>query len=121
MERRRRKALFGTRSSSKIHNSKAMLSKFNTLANSSNKNHFEDKKNATITWKEWIIIESDSQRKAVFDVLILILVGYSCVTSMFVVAFNFDEPIQTGYNSVWDYVDDIIEKTFILDLLLHFI
>lgn len=121
-ERKRRKALYGTRSSSKIHNSKLMLSKFNTLANSSHKNHTEDKgKNASITWKEWIIIESESRRKAVFDVLILIFVGYSCVTSMFVVAFNFDEPVTTGYNSAWDYVDDIIEKMFIVDLLLHFI
>ena len=121
-ERRRRKALFGLRAQSNIHDSKLVLTKGNTWVNSKSNSFAEEKGNTHITtWKEQIIIESESRRKAVFDVLILIFVGYSCFTSVFMVSFNLDEPQQTGYNNAWDYVDEFIETMFIVDLLLNFI
>ena len=41
----------------------------------------------TKSFKERIIIPHDSQGKALFEVVILLLVGYSCVTSMLYTAF----------------------------------
>jgi len=38
--------------------------------------------------KERIIISANSKWKAIFDVMILLLVGYSCVMSMFYAAFS---------------------------------
>ena len=40
-----------------------------------------------IPFKERIIIKYDAPWKSVFDVVILLLVGYSCITSLFYVAF----------------------------------
>ena len=105
-ERKKRRALYGTRSSSKIHNSSMILKKANTIGVGRSKTFSIDASSeAAQSWKERFIIESESQKKAVFDVLILVLVGYSCFQSLFIVAFNFDEPIQTGFNSPWDYFD----------------
>ena len=40
------------------------------------------------SFKERIIIPHDSHGKAIFEVMILLLVGYSCVTSMLYTAFG---------------------------------
>ena len=40
-----------------------------------------------IPFKYRIIIKHDAPWKSVFDVVILLLVGYSCITSLFYVAF----------------------------------
>ena len=37
--------------------------------------------------KERIIISANSKWKAIFDMFILFLVGYSCITSMYYAAF----------------------------------
>jgi hypothetical protein len=39
------------------------------------------------TFKEYLIIPADSKWKSFFDIWILFLVGYSCFTSMYYVAF----------------------------------
>ena len=66
-------------------------------------------------WKEKIIIDPDNKVKAVFDITLLLLVGYSCVTSVFYVAFSATE---TDFAT---YFDPIVEFFFILDLCLNFI
>jgi len=43
---------------------------------------------ATKSWKEKLVISSDNRYKAIFDVFILFLVGYSCVTCVFYAAFS---------------------------------
>jgi len=46
---------------------------------------------ATKSCKEKIIISSTNKWKAIFDIFILILVGYSCVFSMLHVSFDLIE------------------------------
>ena len=38
-------------------------------------------------WYQKLIISSDNKYKQIFDVFVLLLVGYSCVASMYQVAF----------------------------------
>lgn len=66
-------------------------------------------------WKERIIIPLDSKWKAIFDVFILILVGYSCVISVYFIAF---EPSKKADTFGFDHV---VEYLFALDLALNFI
>ena len=87
MERRKRKALFGTRASSKIFETAAITSR-RTWVDGVNKISLEESsKEQAKSWKEKIIIGSDSKIKAIFDVFVLFLVAYSCVTSVYYVAF----------------------------------
>jgi vacuolar-type H+-ATPase subunit I/STV1 len=45
------------------------------------------------TWKQKIIIRTSSKWKPIFDIFILIFVGYSCITTLYYIAF--DEPNNT--------------------------
>lgn len=47
----------------------------------------EEVEEEVIPFKYRIIIKHDASWKSVFDVVILLLVGYSCITSLFYVAF----------------------------------
>ena len=67
------------------------------------------------TWKERIIIPHDSKWKAIFDVFILLLVGYSCVKSVYYLAFDPFKK-ETSFN-----FDQLAEYLFGLDLALNFI
>ena len=68
------------------------------------------------SFKDKIIISCDNKYKAIFDILVLIFVGYSCITTMYLVAFN----PETAHD--WTvYFDDFVEATFICDLFLNFI
>lgn len=118
LERRKRKALYGTRASSKIFESAAITSR-RTWVNGVNKISIDEASKETAkTWKEKLIISSDSKIKAIFDVFVLILVGYSCVTSVFYVAFS---PAKSDEVSFKSYFDSMVEYFFILDLFLNFI
>ena len=65
--------------------------------------------------KERIIISANSRWKAIFDMMILLLVGYSCITSMYYAAFSTtDDPIII-------LIDQIVEFFFWLDLALNFL
>lgn len=69
------------------------------------------------SFAEKIIISSENKYKAIFDILVLIFVGYSCVTTLYVVAFNPDI-----IHGTWsDHFDEFVESVFILDLFLNFI
>jgi len=93
-ERRKKKILYGSRGLTRIFESA-------TVNNNLNRNLKEDKvkkegepKNEQMSIKERIIISANSKWKAIFDMLILILVGYSCITSMYYAAFSTtDDPI----------------------------
>ena len=85
-------------------------------------NNDELRTNSHQTWKESLIISSGSSGKAIFDVIILFFVGYSCVTSVFNVSFKFTEnPDQKSQDEFWYYFEQFTEYLFILDLLLNFI
>ena len=47
-----------------------------------------DKNKKKLSFKERIIIEPERRWKTIFDVIVLILVGYSCVTNVYYVAFS---------------------------------
>lgn len=68
-----------------------------------------------IPFKERIIIRADATWKSVFDVVILLLVGYSCISSLFYVAFDRPE------NIVHVVFDWFVEACFYVDLFLNFI
>jgi hypothetical protein len=67
------------------------------------------------TWKERIIIAHDSKWKAIFDVFILLLVGYSCVKTVYYLAFE-PKKDDNGFN-----LNLIGEYLFGLDLILNFL
>lgn len=69
----------------------------------------------TLTFQERIIIAHDNRYKAIFDVVILFFVLYSCVTSMYYVAF------ETIDNKAVMILDEILEYIFWFDLLLNFL
>jgi len=114
-ERRKKKILYGSRGLTRIFESA-------TVNNNLNRNLKEDKvkkegepKNEQMSIKERIIISANSKWKAIFDMLILILVGYSCITSMYYAAFSTtDDPIII-------IIDQIVEFFFWLDLALNFL
>ena len=89
IEQRKKKIIYGSRASSKIFESARSNTPVDWLSgeNQANKpdSEFKDQKK---TCKERIIIETNNKGKAIFDVFILLLVGYSCVTSMLYVAFT---------------------------------
>lgn len=62
-----------------------------------------------------IIISSDNRIKSFFDVWVLILVGYSCFSSMYYVAF------ERPTNPIIILADQIIEVHFWVDMILSFI
>ena len=68
-----------------------------------------------LPFKERIIISSESKYKNIFEVVILLLVGYSCVTSMLYTAF------APPTDQVIIVFDEIIEYLFMLDLAVNFI
>ena len=60
-----------------------------------------------------LIIPTDSSFKNAFDAIVLLLVGYSCLTSLYAVAFS---PVTGGLKQ-FDYAVDII---FGVDLVISF-
>ena len=88
-EQRKKKIIYGSRASSKIFESARSNTYDDWLSgeNQTNKPDFEIKDKQK-TCKERIIIDANNKWKAIFDVFILLLVGYSCVTSMLYAAFT---------------------------------
>lgn len=66
-------------------------------------------------WSYYIVISYNSGWKQNFDILMLILVAYSCMTSMYYVAFS--EPTS----SVHKNIDWVVEGFFYMDLALSFV
>ena len=61
-----------------------------------------------------MLISADSKWKSFFDIWILFLVGYSCFSSLFYVAFTTpSDPIHKG----WDF---FVEINFYADIVLNF-
>lgn len=87
-----------------------------------NQKHDDEQISAgNFTWIDYIMIEPESRKKALFDVVVLFFVGYSCVTSVFNVAFKFEEPYTSEYTGLLDYLDTVVEIIFCVDLSLNFI
>jgi len=114
-ERKKRKALYGIRATSKIFESAAINSRI-PWSGSKIMPTEEGSKEVTRSWKEKLIIDSESKTKAIFDVFVLLLVGYSCVTSVYNVAIR-----STEQDKLMEAFDTVVEASFILDLLLNFI
>ena len=62
-----------------------------------------------------IIIGVDNDFKGIFDVMILLLVGYSCFTTLYYVAFGLP---TNKYHKLWDM---FVEYMFYTDFLLNFL
>lgn len=66
------------------------------------------------SFREYLIISADSKWKSFFDIWILFLVGYSCFTSMYYVAFSTPTDF---YHILWD---KFVEYNFYADVVLNF-
>lgn len=66
-------------------------------------------------WLERIIIAQNNKQKAIFDIFILLAVGYSCFTNVFYVSFH---QTTNKYRIVFD---NVIDCCFGLDILLNFL
>ncbi len=114
-ERLKRKALYGTRASSKIFESAAMNCGGPWSISNVEKNPTEQESKENKTWKDKLIIAENNRYKAIFDVFILFLVGYSCVTCVFYASFT-----ETDNQALITF-DYVVEFLFSLDLFLNFI
>jgi len=119
VERRKKRALYGSRASSKIFEF-GPPKQGNNVSSSvdvkENKSKDNDKdKTPSKSCKEHIIISSNSKWKAIFDVFVLLLVGYSCVTSMYYAAFS------NSQTNILANFDLTVEGCFWLDLFLNFL
>ena len=66
-------------------------------------------------FKDRIIIDCDCTWKSIFDVIILVLVGYSCFTTLYYVAFG----VPTNkWHLLWD---QLVEIMFYTDFFLNFL
>lgn len=115
MEKRKRKVLYGSRGLTRIFESATVNNNWNILGDDNKVNKDSEIKSEKQSIRERIIISANSKWKAIFDVMILLLVGYSCVTSMFYAAFT------TTNNFVLNTMDQIVEGFFWLDLILNFL
>lgn len=99
----------------RIFESATVNNNWNRLLGEDKVNKDNEPKNEQRNIKERIIISANSKWKAIFDVVILLLVGYSCVTSMFYASFS------TTDDFVINIIDNIVEGFFWLDLVLNFL
>lgn len=63
---------------------------------------------------DYFIIAVDNPIKSKFDVFVLVLVGYSCITSLYNAAFT---PLENRGIIIWDWM---VEAFFYTDLVLSF-
>ena len=113
-DRQKRKILYGSRASSKIFESSSMPMSGTSISKSKVKKDHHLHDHQPQSWKERLIISSENKQKAIFDVFILFLVGYSCVTCVFYAAFS-----EATHETVIQF-DFAIEFVFGFDLLLNF-
>ena len=105
--------LYGSRGLTRIFESATVNNNYRLLGE--DKVNKEEVKNEKMPIKERIIISANSKWKAIFDVLILLLVGYSCVMSMFYAAFS------TIDDHIIIIIDQVVEGFFWMDFILNFL
>lgn len=74
----------------------------------------ETTRQAKKSCSERMLISSESKWKSIFDIWILLLVGYSCIFNIFVVAFDVDQPL------LLELFNDAVEILFVVDFFLNF-
>ena len=91
MERKRRVALYGMKADSHVFGRSVPTVMNGQFAKEKKgKQRDKDDQDSKATWQEALIIKYDNPFKAMFDVFILFLVLYSCITSMFNSVFDAD-------------------------------
>ena len=83
-----------------------------------NKNDPKSHQERKLSCKERLIIHPDNKLKSVFDMFVLMLVGYSCIINVILVAFIDELPEDDSLYIVNNY---ILENFFYLDFFLSFI
>ena len=78
-------------------------------------NNQEEKKEKKLTCKERIIIDPSKTWKSIFDMVVLILVGITCIIQLLLFAY----PINLG--EISDNVLFWLEAIFLLDIIFNFI
>lgn len=71
-----------------------------------------------LSFKERLIIHPDNKLKSIFDIFVLLLVFYSCIINVILVAYIEDLPETSALYIVNNYV---LENFFYLDFFLSFI
>lgn len=72
-------------------------------------------KKISSSWYDKFIIDADNETKQYFDAFILLLVGYSCITTMYSVAFA-DE-----HSLAFEIASWVVDAFFLVDILLNFL
>ena len=118
-EKKKRRAMYGSQASSKIFDHASIQKRRKQIENvgsSSISNTNTSSKELEVSWKQKLIINHNNKPKSIFDIGVLLLVGYSCVTTTYKVAFNEESnERQFAY-----YFDITVELLFVLDLILNF-
>jgi hypothetical protein len=115
IESKKRRAWFGLRASSRITDE--VFSPSDERNGDMVPAHDENSTGKTKeNWKQNLIISIDNQSKAIFDIVVLLLVLYSCIVSVFYVAFN-PKISNEGFTY---FFEKSIEYIFILDIFLNF-
>jgi len=114
---RKIRSLYGKRVSIKLwQNSKKILRKKKSQMRKQSLNDQRDKMQQPekLPFSQRIIISPDNKPKSMFDVMILLLVGYSCCWNIFYFAF----PIVPG--DLLKVLNNVVEYLFVLDFILNF-
>jgi len=84
-----------------VHTAQSIIQKKWTRRKSDGGPIAEDTKAQVVSWNKKIIINPDNKIKAIFDIFILFLVGYSCVTTVYKVAFQ-EQADNHSISYYWD-------------------
>ncbi len=77
-------------------------------------NGFDDDRKGGNAWYDRLVIKENNKPKAIFDIALLLMVAYSCFTSIYYISF---EPPTNDPQKYFDYV---VEIFFVTDLVLNF-
>eukprot|EP01017_Pseudomicrothorax_dubius_P043558 TRINITY_DN7278_c0_g2_i1.p1 TRINITY_DN7278_c0_g2~~TRINITY_DN7278_c0_g2_i1.p1 ORF type:complete len:606 (-),score=184.94 TRINITY_DN7278_c0_g2_i1:149-1966(-) len=76
--------------------------------------HHEDE-DANRSLIQRLIISINNPYKSIFDIMILVLIGYSCITTAYYISFDYD-PEAAGHI----FFENFVEISFAIDIILRF-
>ena len=91
---RKIRAIYGTRASLKLANEVLPLRKksIKQQVGSDKKDESENQEQEKLLWYQHLIIHPDKQWKSIFDMIVLIFIGYSCIWNVMYFAFDTIDP-----------------------------
>ena len=121
MFKRKIRAIYGTRASLKLANEVLPLRKKSIKpAIGSERKEVEDNvEQEKIIWYQLLIISPDSQWKSIFDMIVLIFVGYSCIWNVMYFAFDSIDDTSEKF-AKFNVFNKVSEGIFYTDFIFSF-